>query len=172
MKVDQSIFSISILYENGARWYGCGRFEILLGCDEHLQACCLCAVHPVISPASQDVHHKTIVIVHLLTYFRHVNCGWSCRSCLPTYPDLAGKVALITGTSQVGLREGPFWGNGLATARFNVRNGVQIFRCDLHLAAAERTKKRLVENTPRAVIDVIAADGIKPYGVRHSSRTL
>lgn len=83
----------------------------------------------------------------------------------PTYPDLAGKVALITGVGQVGPRESPFWGNGAATARFLVRNGVKIFGCDLRLAAAERTKERLIEDTPSAVIDVIAADVMKPSDV-------
>ncbi|CAG9990437.1 unnamed protein product [Clonostachys byssicola] len=83
----------------------------------------------------------------------------------PIYPDLAGKVALITGIGQVGPADSLFWGNGAATARLLSRNGVKIFGCDLHLAAAERTKTRIEEEDPKAVVDVIAADVMKTSDV-------
>ncbi|CAH0020276.1 unnamed protein product [Clonostachys rhizophaga] len=83
----------------------------------------------------------------------------------PIYPDLAGKVALITGIGQVGPADSLFWGNGAATARLLSRNGVKIFGCDLHLAAAERTKTRIEEEDPKAVVDVVAADVMKPSDV-------
>jgi NAD(P)-dependent dehydrogenase (short-subunit alcohol dehydrogenase family) len=83
----------------------------------------------------------------------------------PIYPDLVGKVALITGIGQVGPADSLFWGNGAATARLLSRNGVKIFGCDLHLAAAERTKARIEEEDPKAVVDVIAADVMKTSDV-------
>ncbi|KAK7698573.1 hypothetical protein SLS64_012441 [Diaporthe eres] len=83
----------------------------------------------------------------------------------PNYPDLLGKVALITGIGQVGPQDSPFWGNGAATARLLARNGVKIFTCDLNASAAERTKQRLLEEFPDAVIDVAAADVTKPLDV-------
>lgn len=83
----------------------------------------------------------------------------------PSYPDLAGRVALITGFGQVGPRDSPFWGNGAATARFLVRNGVKVFGCDLRLESAERTKERLIDDTPGAEVDVVAADVTKPADV-------
>lgn len=83
----------------------------------------------------------------------------------PIYPDLEGKVALITGIGQVGPQDSPFWGNGAATARLLSRNGVKIFGCDLHLSAAERTKERLIEEDANAVVDVVAADVMKPSDV-------
>ena len=54
----------------------------------------------------------------------------------PTYPDLAGKVALITGIGQVGHPNTTTWGNGAATARLLTHNNVRIFGCDLNLTAA------------------------------------
>lgn len=83
----------------------------------------------------------------------------------PNYPDLLGKVALITGIGQVGPQDSPFWGNGAATARLLARNGVKIFGCDLNVSAAERTKQRLLEEFPDAVVDVVAADVMKPSDV-------
>lgn len=83
----------------------------------------------------------------------------------PVYPDLRGKVALITGMGQVGPLISPLWGNGAAIARLLSLNGVKIFGCDLHLPAAERTKERLVEEDSRAVIDVVAADVTQPSDV-------
>ncbi|KAL4893874.1 hypothetical protein BDV59DRAFT_192977 [Aspergillus ambiguus] len=83
----------------------------------------------------------------------------------PIYPDLAGKVALITGIGQVGPQDSTFWGNGAATARLLSRNGVKIFGCDLHLHAAKRTRDRLLEEDPNAVVDVVAADVTKASDV-------
>ncbi|KAJ0107452.1 hypothetical protein J7T55_007641 [Diaporthe amygdali] len=83
----------------------------------------------------------------------------------PTYPDLSGQVALITGIGQVGPQDSPFWGNGAATARLLARNGVKIFGCDLNVSAAERTKQRLLEETPEAVVNVVAADVSKTSDV-------
>ncbi|KAF9871060.1 hypothetical protein CkaCkLH20_11477 [Colletotrichum karsti] len=76
----------------------------------------------------------------------------------PIYPDLEGKVALITGIGQVGPLDSPSWGNGASTARLLARNGVFIYGCDLDLTVAERTKQRLLEETPKAVVDVVAAN--------------
>lgn len=75
----------------------------------------------------------------------------------PTYPDLAGKVALITGIGQVGPIDSTTWGNGAAIARLLVRNGVKVFGCDLNLAAAERTRDRILEEVPKGVCDIVAA---------------
>lgn len=79
----------------------------------------------------------------------------------PTYPDLAGKVALITGIGQVGLPDSITWGNGAATARVLSHNGVHIFGCDLNLTAAERTKSRLEAANPGAICDVVTANATK-----------
>jgi NAD(P)-dependent dehydrogenase (short-subunit alcohol dehydrogenase family) len=79
----------------------------------------------------------------------------------PTYPDLAGKVALITGIGQVGIADSPTWGNGAATARVLSSNGVKIFGCDLNISAAEYTKQRLLSSKPDAVCDVMACDVTK-----------
>ncbi|KAL4876777.1 hypothetical protein BJY04DRAFT_231385 [Aspergillus karnatakaensis] len=83
----------------------------------------------------------------------------------PTYPDLAGKVALITGFGQVGPRDSTFWGNGAVTARLLSQNGVKIFGCDINLAAAERTKERLLEENPSAIVDVAETDVTKGAAV-------
>lgn len=83
----------------------------------------------------------------------------------PKYSDLLGKVALITGIGQVGPRDSPFWGNGAATARLLARNGVKIFGCDLDISAAERTKQRLLEEIPDSIVDIVAADVMKPSNV-------
>lgn len=79
-------------------------------------------------------------------------------SQFPTYPDLKGKVALITGIGQVGIPNSDTWGNGAATARLLSHNGVKIFGCDLNLSAAEYTKKRLLQDNPDAECDVVTAD--------------
>ncbi|KAH8748893.1 hypothetical protein F5883DRAFT_653014 [Diaporthe sp. PMI_573] len=83
----------------------------------------------------------------------------------PNYPDLLGKVALITGIGQVGPQDSPFWGNGAATARLLARNGVKVFGCDLDISAAERTKQRIIDETPDAVVDVVPADVMKSLDV-------
>ncbi|KAF2171857.1 hypothetical protein M409DRAFT_18090 [Zasmidium cellare ATCC 36951] len=79
-------------------------------------------------------------------------------SKFPIYPDLKGKVALITGIGQVGIPDSPTWGNGAATARLLAANGVKIFGCDLKIEAAEYTKQRLLKDKPEAICDVVAAD--------------
>ncbi|KAE8325992.1 hypothetical protein BDV39DRAFT_193947 [Aspergillus sergii] len=58
-----------------------------------------------------------------------------------TFPELKGKVALVTGIGQMG--DPQMWGNGAATARVLSRNGAKIFGCDLHLEPALHTKKRI-----------------------------
>lgn len=79
----------------------------------------------------------------------------------PIYPDLKGKVALITGIGQVGLTNTTTWGNGAATARLLSHNGVKIFGCDLNLEAAQRTKSRLLAERPDAECEVMACDVTK-----------
>ncbi|KAK3678492.1 hypothetical protein LTR78_001789 [Recurvomyces mirabilis] len=76
----------------------------------------------------------------------------------PTYPDLKGKVALITGIGQVGIPDSSTWGNGAATARVLSYNGVRIFGCDLHLEAAEYTRQRLLKDNPAAEVEVTTTD--------------
>ncbi|KAM3416784.1 hypothetical protein BST61_g8376 [Cercospora zeina] len=76
----------------------------------------------------------------------------------PIYPDLAGKVALITGIGQVGIPNSPTWGNGAATARVLAHSGVTIVGCDINLAAAEYTKARLLQDNPQTVCDVFKVD--------------
>jgi NAD(P)-dependent dehydrogenase (short-subunit alcohol dehydrogenase family) len=83
----------------------------------------------------------------------------------PTYPDLAGKVALITGIGQVGLQDSDTWGNGAATARILSHNGVKILGCDLNLTAAERTRQRLLSVSPDAICDVMTCDVTKQEDV-------
>ena len=82
-------------------------------------------------------------------------------SQFPTYPDLKGKVALITGIGQVGKPNSTTWGNGAATARALSHNGVKIVGCDLNLQAAEYTRKRLIEDNPDVTCDVMVADMTK-----------
>lgn len=83
----------------------------------------------------------------------------------PTYPDLSGRVALITGIGQVGSPTSTTWGNGAATARLLAHNGAKIVGCDLHLSAAERTKERLLAEFPTLDILVLAADVTKKADV-------
>ncbi|KAK5166853.1 uncharacterized protein LTR77_007582 [Saxophila tyrrhenica] len=83
----------------------------------------------------------------------------------PTFPDLAGKVALITGIGQVGIPKSPTWGNGAATARILSYNGVKIFGCDINLSAAEATKKRLLDAKPDAEVEVVTCDVTKQSDV-------
>lgn len=82
----------------------------------------------------------------------------STPSTFPRYPDLHGKVALITGIGQSGAVESTNWGNGAAVARILSTNGCAIFGCDLFLEAAQRTQSRLLEDRPDASIDVVACD--------------
>lgn len=89
----------------------------------------------------------------------------------PTYPDLEGKVALITGIGQVGIPNSPTWGNGAATARVLSHNGVKLFGCDINLKAAEYTKQRLTQDNPDAVCDVMTVDVTKTADVDHFVKT-
>lgn len=73
-----------------------------------------------------------------------------------TYPDLAGKVALIMGIGQVGSTESTTWGNGAAIARVLCHNKVNIFGCDLSLPAAQFTQSRI--HAEGGVCDVMTAD--------------
>jgi NAD(P)-dependent dehydrogenase (short-subunit alcohol dehydrogenase family) len=77
---------------------------------------------------------------------------------LPTYPDLNGKVALITGIGQVGIPNSSTWGNGAATARVLSHNGVKIVGCDINLKAAEYTRSRLLQDKSTADVDVTTTD--------------
>lgn len=84
----------------------------------------------------------------------------------PTFPDLKGKVAVITGIGQVGIPNSPTWGNGAATARVLAHNGVKIYGCDLRLDAAENTRRRILDIYPDAVVDVTACDVTSTHDVK------
>ncbi|KAF2109637.1 putative short-chain dehydrogenases/reductase [Lophiotrema nucula] len=71
-----------------------------------------------------------------------------------SYPDLKGKIVLLTGIGQTGDQS--MWGNGAATARVLAQNGAKIFGCDLYLEAAEHTAKRLRDEG--AEVTVVATD--------------
>jgi NAD(P)-dependent dehydrogenase (short-subunit alcohol dehydrogenase family) len=58
-----------------------------------------------------------------------------------TYPDLKGRIAIVTGIGQVG--DQTMWGNGAAYALTLARNGVKVFGCDLKFAAAQHTQSRI-----------------------------
>ncbi|PGH32657.1 hypothetical protein GX50_04572 [[Emmonsia] crescens] len=58
-----------------------------------------------------------------------------------TYPDLKGKVVLLTGIGQSG--DPDMWGNGAAAARVLATNGAKVFGCDLDLSAAQHTQRRI-----------------------------
>jgi NAD(P)-dependent dehydrogenase (short-subunit alcohol dehydrogenase family) len=74
----------------------------------------------------------------------------------PTYPDLKGKVALITGIGQVPAAASALFGNGAATALLLAHNGCHIFGCDLSLEAAQKTAS-LIEGIGGSC-DVMVAD--------------
>ncbi|KIW88019.1 uncharacterized protein Z519_11129 [Cladophialophora bantiana CBS 173.52] len=81
---------------------------------------------------------------------------------IPSYPDLPGKIAIVTGIGQYGdpsVEDN--WGNGAAAAFGLARSGVKVFGCDLDLDAAERTKRRIQKYVPDAVVDVMVADATK-----------
>lgn len=80
----------------------------------------------------------------------------------PIYPDLRGKVALITGVGQDGpIDDDTNWGNGAAIALALARNGVKVFGCDLNIDAARRTKSRIEAIVNDANIEVVAANVTK-----------
>ena len=59
----------------------------------------------------------------------------------PIFPDLKGKVGLITGIGQQGDQE--MWGNGAATAHVFAQQRSKIFGCDLNLESAKNTQKKI-----------------------------
>jgi len=81
-----------------------------------------------------------------------------------TYPDLHGKVVLLTGIGQVG--DQTMWGNGAASAKTLAHNGCKIYGCDLNLKAAEHTKKRVQTEHPDTEIEVVSADVTKSDAVK------
>lgn len=72
------------------------------------------------------------------------------------HTSLKGKVVLLTGIGQSG--DPNMWGNGAATARILAHNGAKIFGCDLRLAAAEATQKRLAAEFGAGCCEVVEAD--------------
>jgi NAD(P)-dependent dehydrogenase (short-subunit alcohol dehydrogenase family) len=79
-------------------------------------------------------------------------------SVFPVYPDLHGKVVLITGIGQIGSLNSSTWGNGAATARLFAHNGAKILGCDINLLAAQYTRQRLLLDNPNTICDVVMAD--------------
>lgn len=78
---------------------------------------------------------------------------------LPIYPDLHGKVALVTGIGQVGPMDvTDIWGNGAAISVVLARNGVKVFGCDINVKAGNRTKSRIQAEVPDAIVDVVTTD--------------
>ncbi|KAF2487405.1 putative short-chain dehydrogenases/reductase [Neohortaea acidophila] len=68
--------------------------------------------------------------------------------------DLNGQVALIAGIGCVG--EG--WGNGIAIATLFARQGATLFGCDLSLEAAEKSKAKILAESPKADVRVVQGD--------------
>lgn len=85
-----------------------------------------------------------------------------------TYPDLKGRVAIITGIGQVG--DQTMWGNGAAYALTLARNGVKVLGCDLTLTAAQHTQSRIQADAEVAAAGgecrVVACDVTKSEQVR------
>ena len=75
----------------------------------------------------------------------------------PIYPDLKGKIVLITGVGQQGDKE--MWGNGAATARVFTQQGCKVFGCDLNLESAQYTQKKIRHEGGE--IEVIVTDVTK-----------
>lgn len=89
------------------------------------------------------------------------------ESYSPIYLDLKGKVALVTGIGQVAqAQDSQLWGNGASTARLLARNGVKVFGCDLNIHDAERTRSRILKETPEAEIEITTADVTEAEQVR------
>lgn len=79
---------------------------------------------------------------------------------------------MITGIGQVPqAKDSEIWGNGASTARFLARNGVKIVGCDLNIQDAERTKSRVLEETPDADIFVLTANATKSDQVERLVQT-
>lgn len=77
----------------------------------------------------------------------------------PIYPDLKGKVVLITGVGQQGDAE--MWGNGAATAMVFAQQGSKLFGCDLNLDSAKYTQKKIQDIVPGAEIELVTTDVTK-----------
>jgi len=78
---------------------------------------------------------------------------------LPIYPDLRGKVALITGIGQVGPMDATdIWGNGASISLVLAKNGVKVFGCDINVTAGNQTKSRIQSQVPDAIVDVMATN--------------
>ena len=82
------------------------------------------------------------------------------------YTDLRDKIVLLTGVGQFPHPDPNIWGNGAATAHVLARNGAKIFGCDLYLDAAKHTKKRIEDEIPGCVVEVVEADVTKAQSVR------
>jgi len=78
------------------------------------------------------------------------------------YTDLQDKVVLLTGVGQAPQEyDKEIWGNGAATAKVLAQSGAKIFGCDVDMASAELTKKRVEEQVKDARIEVVKADVTK-----------
>ena len=78
------------------------------------------------------------------------------------YTDLKDKVVLISGIGQAKQsQDSSIWGNGAATAKVLTQSGAKIFGCDHDLGSAEATKRRVLEEVPNAVVDVVKTDVTK-----------
>jgi hypothetical protein len=119
----------------------------------------------VFSPASLLLYYIASFLVAVAVAARkppskeiQTKQGYAMTKDFPRYPDLDGKVALITGIGQVGIPNSPTWGNGAATARVLSHNGVKIVGCDINLGAAQYTRQRLLQDNPLADVEVISTD--------------
>ena len=75
------------------------------------------------------------------------------------YTDLADKIVLLTGIGQAAQDyDKDLWGNGAATAKVFAQSRAKIYGCDIDLASAELSRKRILDEIPDAVIDVVQAD--------------
>ncbi|CAH0054758.1 unnamed protein product [Clonostachys solani] len=87
-----------------------------------------------------------------------------------SFPDLKGKVALVTGIGQTGSDgnvwgdEPRVWGNGAATARLLALNGVKVFGCDINMLSAKNTQQRI--QALGGVVEIIEADVTKSGEVK------
>ena len=68
--------------------------------------------------------------------------------------DLSGQVALIAGIGCVG--EG--WGNGIAIATLFARQGATLYGCDISVTAAEKSKEKIVAESPNIKVTVKEGD--------------
>lgn len=68
--------------------------------------------------------------------------------------DLSGQVALIAGIGCVG--EG--WGNGIAIATLFARQNAIIYGCDISLSSAQKSKDKILAESPATDINVMQGD--------------